>query len=220
MGVRDIKYYLSYDRELRLIIKNIVAVAGDKEHKVLRVLDVGCGTTSMLSELASDKNLRSKFCLVGLDVYKPTIEWNKINGIHDEYILDDIRNHDPVEKYDIVVATDLIEHFEKEEARVLLGKLESMAVHLVVLITPNGYRENIPLDGNLYMEHKCGFSARDLRTLSYSVLGAGGLRFMRKMYSLPRGNRKIMNVVLYFMSRIFRYFPALSYHLVAVKAVS
>ncbi|WP_178090649.1 bifunctional 2-polyprenyl-6-hydroxyphenol methylase/3-demethylubiquinol 3-O-methyltransferase UbiG [Pseudomonas sp. SJZ079] len=218
--IQIIKYFFSYDRELRLIVKKMVAVACDKENRKLRVLDVGCGTTSMLSELAGEVSLRGKCHLVGLDVYGPTIEWNRVNGFHDEYVLSDIREHDPVHKYDVVVATDLIEHFGKDEAYALLKKLESMAGRSIILITPNGYRENTPQDGNFYMEHKCGFNAGELRSLNYAVYGAGGFRFMRGMYSLPWGNKKIMNVILYFVSRLLRYFPRASYHLVAAKNIS
>jgi SAM-dependent methyltransferase len=218
--IQTIKYFFSYDKELRLIIKRIVARACDEESRKLRVLDVGCGTTSMLSELACEIDLREKCHLVGLDVYGPTIEWNKVNGFHDEYVLSDIREHDPACKYDVVVATDLVEHFGKGEAYALLKKLELMAGRSIVLITPNGYRENAPVDGNFYMEHKCGFNVGELRSLNYTVYGAGGFRFMRGMYSLPLGNKKAMNFILYFVSRVLRYFPRASYHLVATKNIT
>lgn len=220
MVVHRFKYFFSYDRELRRVVKKMIAGIGTQEHELLKILDVGCGTTSMLSELAGDEELRRKCYLVGLDVYGPTIEWNKASGIHDEYVLSDIRTHAPTNKYDIVVATDLIEHFEKEEACDLLKKLESIAAVSVILITPNGYQENIPLDGNGYMRHKCGFDTGDLISQGYSVYGAGGFRCLRGMYSLPRGNRKIMAIILYFLSRLLRCFPKVSYHLVASKITS
>jgi SAM-dependent methyltransferase len=216
---KAVKYYFSYERELKLLIKRHLEFVVRNKPGVVRVLDVGCGTTSMLSEVARDPVLMGRIYLVGLDVYEPTIEWNVINGFHSEYVLSDIRGYQPSKHYDVVIATDLIEHFEKSVALKLMLQLEAMSDFSLVLITPNGYQENTPLDDNFYMLHKCGFDVDELEFLKYVVRGSGGFRWMRGMYSLPVGNRKIMGFLLYFLSRALRLFPKQSFHLVATKLI-
>lgn len=215
--IRKIKECLSYETELRSIVCALLDKATDEVTNISRVLDVGCGTTSMLRGIAKNKNIRRRFILVGLDVYPPTIEWNKTNGFHDEYMLSDIRCISSDESFDYVVAMDLVEHFDKLEENMLIKNMQKIANKEVIIITPNGFIENTPLDENEYMLHKCGFSTSNLRGFGYKVLSAGGAKFLKGMYVIPKYNKKIMEVILYALGRVFRYLPNESFHLIAIK---
>src|SRR5690606_22978654 len=104
----------------------------------LRILDVGCGTTSMLAGF-NRLSARASCRLVGLDAHGPTIDWCRAHGFHADYVLADARDEGAIPDVDVIVATDLVEHFEKREAFELIALFERKATTAVILFTPNGY---------------------------------------------------------------------------------
>ena len=121
---------------------------------------------------------------------------------------------------DVIVATDLVEHFDKPAALRLISQFERRATTAVLLLTPNGYIFNPFTPDNPYMEHKCGFTAPEFRSLGYACVGLGGPRQLRKAGSLPRGPKIVSLPALAVLSRAMRGLPDRSFHLLACKRLA
>lgn len=216
INIKKLKQKLSYEQEIsRLISAQICSLKGAVKHP-LRILDVGCGTTSMLAYFNSVEYRKSCY-LIGLDVHPSTIEWCRTNGFHDEYLLCDADNYQEIPNVDVIIATDLIEHFEKEAAIKLIATFESKASLGVFLTTPNGYIHNPYSNENLFMQHKCGFSVEDFRKLGYECFGLGGPIWLRGDHALPCKPKILTLPMLMVLSRVMRMFPKYSFHIFAKK---
>lgn len=211
-----IKHKLSYEHEIsRLIADQICSLKGAVSHP-LSILDVGCGTTSMLSYFNSIEYRKSCY-LIGLDVHPPTIEWCRTHGFHDEYLLCDADNYQSIPNVDVIIATDLIEHFDKEAAMKLMATFENKASLAIFLTTPNGYIHNPFTSENIFMQHKCGFSVAEFKKLGYESYGLGGLKWLRGDHALPRKPKILTMPLLVVLSRLMRKLPKYSYHIFAKK---
>lgn len=211
------KRLVSYRDELEAVLADDLARLAGQAARPLRVLDVGCGTTSLLA--AFNRHPARRHCrLIGLDAHAPTIDWCRVHGFHDEYVLSDARDHDRLPAVDVVVATDLVEHFDKAAAVDLIAQFERKAAVAVLLFTPNGYVFNPFTPDNPYMEHKCGFTVDDFTALRYECIGMGGPKGLRGPHSLPRGPRLLYLPLLAILSRGMRGLPRQSFHLLARKA--
>ena len=159
--IGDLSYYKSLEKELS---------------DAKTVLDVGCGNWSPLA------NVKKTFYSVGIDIHRPSIEEIKKKKIHDEYKVGDVLELSKIFKpksFDVVLALDVIEHFEKDSAIKLIRSMDKIARKKVIILTPNGFAKQDAYDGNLFQEHKSGWNISDFRRLGYKVFGIRGLRFLR-----------------------------------------
>lgn len=183
-----------------------------------KVLDVACGPYSPLRLVK--RNFKSE----GIDIFKPSLDLSKKRKIHDTYKQGNILHLDKYYKprsFDSVICLDVIEHFKKKEAKVLIQKMEKIAKKNVVLMTPNGFYHQGHLHGNPYEEHKSGWSVKDLTQLDYKVYGLRGLKFFRGEHASIIKKPWLFWAVLAFISEPVLYFlPELSYQLIAIKTVS
>lgn len=181
------------------------------------VLDVGCGADSPLGKI------RKKFRSAGIDIFERCIIESKKKKIHNEYRVGDIRKLDKYYKtksFDAVIALDVIEHFNKKEALQLIKKMEEIAKKKVILLTPNGFLKQDPLEGNPYQIHHSGWTKEELEKLRYKVYGLRGLRYLRDQYTGIKYKPYLFWGFLSFLSEIIFYpFPSLCYNLFAVKQV-
>ena len=109
------------------------------------VLDVGCGYNSSIG------HIKKTFTSEGIDIFKKTLELSKRRKLHDRYTLGDIRKLTSIYKkrsFDAVVSIDVIEHFDKEDAKKIIKAMEGIARKKVILLTPNGFYEQDAFDGN------------------------------------------------------------------------
>lgn len=108
---RRVKVQLSYELEVQRLIARQLEQLVQARPGPCAILDVGCGTTSMLA-VFQQSPLRARCRLTGLDAHEPTITWCRAQGFHDAYLQADVR--DPaLPQSDIIVATDLVEHLER-----------------------------------------------------------------------------------------------------------
>ena len=85
------------------------------------VLDLGCGSSSPLQYLTVPYS-------VGIDINMPAIEESKKKKIHTEYICADISTIEfPENSFDVVLATDCVEHLAKDDGFSLIAKMEKWA---------------------------------------------------------------------------------------------
>lgn len=213
--MQGLKRRVSYPEEVRSLLASYLERLVRPGH-TLRILDVGCGTTSELAAF-QQRPARRSCHLVGLDVHGPTIDWCRGHGFHDDYLLCDATDAGRLPATDVIVATDLVEHLEKSDAVELIAAFERRASTAVVLLTPNGYIFNPFTPDNPYMEHRCGFTVPDLQSLGYACTGLGGPRRWRTAGSLPRGPKVLALPALAVLSRAMRRLPGQSFHLLATK---
>ncbi len=144
------------------------------------VLDVGCGSRSMLFRLGV-----GKVKVTGLDIWEPYSR-NASAGLYDAFIVADIQEAQIRPKsFDLVLMTYLLEHLSPDQALHALNKAEMIAKRRVVIVVPVGRVHSEAVDGNPYQLHKSVWSAEKLRTLGYRVKELYQLR--RRWYGLKFG---------------------------------
>ncbi len=132
------------------------------------VLDVACGLS-----------LRSKYIptriRVGVDIY-PEYFKHIESDVPYAVIKYDVRKLSDIfvpKSFDIVIALDIVEHLEKEEALKMLACCEQIARHAVIVETPEGYiPQNIDIlgyGGDIWQTHRSGWTANDFTSLGYTV---------------------------------------------------
>jgi SAM-dependent methyltransferase len=182
------------------------------------VLDVGCGANSPLGRFR-----RRVARAVGVDAHEPAVAAARAAGVHDEYVVADVRelgSRFPPRSFDAVVAFDVVEHLRREEGEALLDAMERVARRRVVVLTPNGFVEQREYDANPLQEHRSAWSAADFARRGYRVRGVAGLRWLRG----ERGEVRLRPTWLW--SRVagaseplVTRVPALAFQLIAVKNV-
>ncbi|HEX6208233.1 MAG TPA: methyltransferase domain-containing protein [Actinomycetota bacterium] len=148
------------------------------------VLDVGCGSDSPLGRLEGRKGHR-----VGVDIHEGDLQASRRAGIHEAYAVLDVtllRSAFRPRSFDCVLASDLIEHLEKDAGYELISAMEELARRRVVVFTPNGFLEQPPDPDNPWQEHVSGWTVEELEGLGYRVLGVNGWRPLRTMYAEVR----------------------------------
>ena len=177
------------------------------------ILDLGCGKYSPISNLDIKKK-------VGLDIYKPSIEYSRKNKIHHEYIHADVLNFTDFIKpyeFDTIFANDLVEHFDKEQSISLVKKMINYCGKSVVIFTPNGFVPQEPFDNNPFQEHKCGWDVSDYEQLGFKTVGINGAKFLRGELAIPRIKPRALGRLISSITEFYTYSrPQSAFHLLAV----
>ena len=149
------------------------------------VVSLGCG---ILQELWG---LKCKSFL-GMDIYEPYVNKLKLAGIN--VVLADATTYDfKDDRFDIVLALDVLEHLSHEDAIDLIKKMKSIANKKVIVYTPKNFfnnvdtnwkgkhqdinewldkAENSPYKGlgiNKHQKHLCLITEEELRDLGFST---------------------------------------------------
>lgn len=177
------------------------------------VLDVGCGAGGPMLKVAQSG------LLVGLDSHLPSLDILRAKGHYGRLI------HGPIleasfgeGEFEVVIALDVIEHFEKPQAMELIARMERWASRKVILATPNGFLEQGIYDQNPHQVHRCGFSAGELRNLGYRVHGFGGPRPLRGAYAeLKFWPKPLWHRISGILQPLTWALPELAFGLLAVK---
>ncbi len=172
-------------------------------------LDVGCGEYSILTALRP-----YGFRSVGIDVWPEQIEKVRRLDAHDEYIVGDVCMLDLGRQFDVVVLNHVIEHLPRDEGVELLRRLEGMAKRLLIVSTPNGFLEQLPVDGNPFQRHWSGWFPHDFEARGYTVFGSG-LRCLRgpwgrAKYLPERGVQAVERLLSWYLFRHPRHAFAIS----------
>jgi SAM-dependent methyltransferase len=141
------------------------------------ILDVGCGFNSPV-QLLEKRPSR----VVGVDAFPKVIDQSRARGIHDEYHLMDalaIAERFPPRSFDCVLACDVIEHLKEEDALNLISQMELLARKKVIIYTPNGFLPQGEEYGNPLQRHLSGWTAKQMASRGYRVMGMQGLKYLR-----------------------------------------
>lgn len=178
------------------------------------LLDLACGYNSLVRFL----DVRHK---VGVEMFETYLKQSRAKGIHDEYFQDNILTIKfPSRSYDLVLASEIIEHLDKADGFILLNNAESWAKKKVIITTPNGYIKQDSYDDNPLQIHKSGWSVNEFKRRGYRVYGIGGLKFLRG----ERGRLKYKPYILWRVindigQKIVYHFPRLAFQLLVVKNI-
>lgn len=138
------------------------------------LIDVGCGEASWI------RFVHFNGTKLGIDGWGRAIERSSEKHIHDSYMLSDIRALSlPPTSSDAVLCLDVIEHFSKVESTAVVNTLIGLARRVVIIVTPNGFVEQVPADGNEYQRHRCGWTVSELRNAGFEVHGILGIKALR-----------------------------------------
>ena len=147
------------------------------------LLDVGCGSNSLI------KSFSKKLNCVGVDAFSPSIEKSKNLKIHNKYhkmdVLDIGKNFKP-NSFDCVLASDLIEHLDKDDGFKLIEMMEKIAKNKVIIFTPNGFLPQGEYDNNPWQVHKSGWTVKEMKKRGYKVIGINGWKTLRGEYARLR----------------------------------
>jgi SAM-dependent methyltransferase len=174
------------------------------------VLDIGC------SDGRGSEVLTGAF---GCDIYRPALAAARDRGRREHVTQADLRDLPyRSSSFDVVVALDVVEHFEKNEAHRVLAEMERVASDLVIVMTPSGFVEQPPSEDEPWQLHRCGFRAQDLRDLGYTVEGVGGWKAARGDYAAFRCGP--VGAAIAAASRpLLRKHPDQSFHLIGFKRI-
>lgn len=188
--------------------------------KAKTILDVGCGDGSFMEKI----NFDNKYLVTGVELYKPFIKKALQKGIYKTIKTMDIRKIRIKSKsFDVVLASQVIEHVNKKDGLNLIKKLEKIAKDKVILTTPNGFVEYDPFDvydDNKLQKHKSGWDLDELRDYGYGVYGQGS-GFIYNPEGLLYKFRKFKNIwviMSFLLAPVNYFFPKLGAYIVAVKS--
>lgn len=202
------KYYIKIFPNYRKKLKKVVEDAES-------LLDVGCGNDSPIGSFS--QNL---YC-VGVDAFKPSIKKSKEKNIHDKYYnIDvlDISKQFESGSFDVVLASDLIEHLEKKDGNELINKMEKIAKKKVIILTPNGFLKQGEFDNNPWQVHKSGWSIKEMESKGYEVIGINRWKPLRGEYGYPTIKPKFIGAFMSNISQIFvRNKPEKAFAILCIK---
>jgi SAM-dependent methyltransferase len=174
------------------------------------VLDIGC------SDGRGSEVLTGAF---GCDIYRPALATARDSGRRADVTQADLRFLPyRSSSFDVVVALDVIEHFEKDDAQRVLAEMERVASEFVVVMTPSGFVPQPPSENEPWQVHRCGFHAHELRDLGYSVEGVGGWKAARGEYAAFRCGPLGLTVASATRG-LLRQRPDHSFHLIGTKQI-
>jgi len=183
------------------------------------LLDVGCGRGSDAYLLCRDRVNHS----VGCDIFLKRLEEAKQH--HDEVVLCDARflPFQP-KKFDVILASEILEHLKPMEALSVLEELEKLPKEKIIITVPTFLGEALgikarsskerSLDGDEWLHHRCRIPVSYLKQRRYKVRGRRGALWGGKFYHFRRWNPiiKLWKILSFFL-------PNLSEGIIAVKLV-
>lgn len=176
----------------------------------ISVLDVGIGKGTFGYLLRHYYNATR---IVGLEIFEPYIEVCRKHGSYDELLHYDVSVLPlpfKTGEFDLVIASEIVEHLPKETGLKLIAELQRVA-NMVIVATPAFFsnchiENNGVIDGNASQIHESIYRAKEFEKLGFNVVGLGRWRVRGKNY----------RYIGYFLEPWCRWFPNHSSALVAV----
>lgn len=144
-------------------------VGGLEGEKTMTVLDLGCGDGSAVEFLGLPEN----FEMIDVDIFEPYLKLAKRRGIYKKLVKADIREFYPKEKFDIVLASHVLEHLEKNDGLKLIKKIEKFSKKRVIIACPIGDLPQEEYDNNPFQVHRSSWTVNEMKNLGYEVRSQG-----------------------------------------------
>ncbi len=178
------------------------------------LLDLGCGFSSPI------KSFSKKLFCAGVDIHVPSVENSKVEKIHDEYhTMDvlDIEKNFKTGSFDCVLASEIIEHLEKEDGIRLMEMMEKIAGKRVIIFTPNGFLKQDEYDDNPWQIHKSGWNVKEMRDKGYEVIGINGWKPLRTERSVTIRPKDFWAVISDITQIYLRNNPEKAFQIICIK---
>jgi ubiquinone/menaquinone biosynthesis C-methylase UbiE len=116
--------------------------------------------------------------LVGIDIFLPFLKKVKYHKVYDDVVLCDasflpFRGN----SFNVVIASEVLEHVEKKRGIQLLKEAERVSSKTIIFTTPHFVRKRgglpTPEGFNPYEKHVCRWSIKELHSMGYRVYGTG-----------------------------------------------
>jgi predicted TPR repeat methyltransferase len=134
------------------------------------VLDVGCGLSLKSQYISGIKHI------VGVDIYEPYLRTIRCSVPY-SVVRHDVRELKKIfidNSFDLVIALDIIEHLNNQEAIQMICDCKDIAKKAVVVETPEGYiPQNVDIQGfgnHKYQTHRSGWSISSLECLGFKCI--------------------------------------------------
>lgn len=185
------------------------------------LLDVGCGDNSPAQFLLEIPHK------IGVDIFQPALDESARKKIHNEYVQSDVlslTNHFKPRTADCSLASELIEHLEKEDGFELLKQMEHVSSKKVIITTPVGFLPQTADKDNPWQLHRSGWTPAEMQNLGYKVIGFNGAKFIWNIKFLWTKREdavlpiKIIRKLLLIITDLFtRHNPKYAYQMICVK---
>jgi len=225
--LKKISYlYRNFDKDLLefkiWIIARIDPICRVIDRSSESILDVACGDGFQMRLVRSVYN--PKYA-VGVDLFKKYIVNAKRLKLHDKYVFSDVRKLKfPAKSFDIVLASQIIEHLPKKDGKKFIKDLERIAQKQVIIATPIGEMYHPAVDNNRFQLHLSHYYPEEFEKLGYkivrygrkSILGENGIVHRIK----PDIVKKMFFLFDVILSSFYYLFPTLAdYYFVAYKNI-
>ena len=184
-----------------------------------RILDLGCGTHSMVGILPKER-----FHTVGVELFDPYLDKAIKSKRHAEYIKADMLKIDfDDNSFDAVVLLDVVEHFKKEDGLALLEKSKKWARKKVIVNTPNGFFEQAAYDDNVLQRHLSGWEISEFKQWGFSVNGLRGFNWMHLLLGRSKLSNKLKEMlirIINIFNFIVYFFPRKAHQIFCVKNIT
>ncbi len=177
------------------------------------VLDLGCGPHSMIPILP--RAIKT----TGVESFDPYYQEALKKGRHHHYIHSDILkvSFEP-KSFDAVVMLDVLEHLKPDDGAALLTRMETWARKKIIIFTPNGFLHQACYDDNALMEHKSGWTEKDMQTRGFRVFGVRGIKNLMPKEGFDHDKKEgILDFFLNLTQIITYHFPSIAFQLFCVK---
>jgi SAM-dependent methyltransferase len=225
LGVR--KAYSNLDAK-SLPVKMFLMAWTDPVPMVVRkdvssILDLGCGDGKSMAMIKSRRQINQA---VGVDIFAPDLELAKKRGVHDKYLLQDVRKVNfPKKSFDLVLSSHVIEHLPQKDATSFIKSMESMARKQVIIATPIGETYHPAVGGNVYQIHLSSFTPEDFHKIGYKTVNYGWKWLLGEEGLVHTVRNDMVRKLLYFINilatPVYYLFPSTcDYVFVAYKNIT
>jgi hypothetical protein len=123
-----------------------------------RVLDIGagCGTYSIMGRFPEQH-------WDAIEVFEPYVEMFNLNDKYTAVFVDDIRESNLLDDYNLIIAADMLEHMTKAEAKAVIAKLLPHCEQLLVCVPVEHNDQHAGAEGNDYETHVDHWDAEEMR---------------------------------------------------------
>ena len=135
------------------------------------ILDLGIGNGM---NGAGIYNWYSKECVIeGVEVFRDydSLLWYVYHEVYEADIFQFLS--DTERTWDMVIMTDVLEHFPKEKGREVLKLIEKVTLKAAVVTTPAVWFEQGPVNGNPFEEHHCLWTVEDFQKEGWGIVESG-----------------------------------------------
>lgn len=132
-----------------------------KERKTFqRVLDIGAGvgTYALMGRFPEQH-------WTAIEVFEPYVDMFNLTGKYDDVFVDDIRESDLLDDYNLIIAADMLEHMKKQEAKDVIAKLLPRCEQLLICVPVEHNDQHAGAEGNEYETHVDHWHPEEVRLL-------------------------------------------------------